>query len=192
MTTIERWKARLPSDVTEILNELRDTKQGELFNAYVRVLRGKGWALASIGESVGLTRERVRQLSKAVSLADAQDIMFMNGWTVPEKAIKPLPERVERVVIEPEGATLVRLLELQPYAQQVRGNSPRFRAEGEEYSQLLNHEKNNRGVMMSTLAERLGLSHSAIRFRLVRYSYETTTGRGAMYRPIKEENRVRV
>jgi hypothetical protein len=191
MTTIKRWKARLPAEVADKLILLRSQKDTELFSSYATALRDTGWSLASIGEPVGLTRERIRQLCVATP-ADIQDMLDMFGWPVPEKALKPVRVRVVRVVIEPEESTLARLLELQPYAQQVRGNSPRFRAESEEYTYLLNHEKNNRGVMLSTLAKRLGLSNGAVRFRLVRYGYQTTTGLGSMYQPIKWKNRVRV
>jgi hypothetical protein len=95
------------------------------------------------------------------------------------------------VYIEPSPETLKRLLELQPYAQQVRSSGKKYRAEAEEYTSLLNHAHTVEGVTLYRLAKRLGVTHGALRFRLVRYGYKkTVTATSKVYNPIIKENRI--
>jgi len=90
----------------------------------------------------------------------------------------------------PTPELLARLKELQPYAQQVRANSPRFRAEAEEYTYLLNQAHNEQKVTLYRLAKLLGVTTSALAFRLVRYGYRTTKlGQSSAYKPILDKNR---
>jgi hypothetical protein len=97
----------------------------------------------------------------------------------------------KREFVEPSPETLARLLELQPKAQQVRSNASRFREEAEEYTRLLNYANTVEGVTLYRLAKRLGVTHSALRFRLVRYGYiviNTDSG-SKVYAPINPKNR---
>lgn len=150
----------------------------------IRQLVEANWTYEAISNASGLTRERVRQIAKAEpKFAASLDI------TIPEPPTKP--ERPKREYIEPSPDTLARLLELQPYAQQVRANGNRYRKEAEEYTGLLNHAHKNEGVTLYRLAKRLGITHGAIRFRLARYGYiKPKSGKSKVYTPIIKENRV--
>ena len=109
---------------------------------------------------------------------------------IPEPPIKL--EKPKPVYIEPSPETLERLLQLQPYAQQVRSNGKKYRAEAEEYTALLNHAHVVEGVTLYRLAKRLGVTHGALRFRLVRYGYkQPITATSKVYNPIVQENRLK-
>lgn len=101
-------------------------------------------------------------------------------------------ERKRSVRAEPLADNLVRLRELQPLAQQVRSNSPKYRAEAEEYTALIAHEHMERGVSLFRLSKELGVTHGALRFRLVRYGYKEATSEHKVYKPIVSDNRVSV
>ena len=147
---------------------------------YVRALRSAGWTLSSISDVIGLSRERVRQIC-----ATPHDESTKAEFYIPEPP--RYAEKTVRVYVEPKPETLARLLELQPMAQQVRSSSPRFRAEAEEYTSLLNHAHTVEGVTLYRLGKRLGITHSAIRFRLTRYGYKpiTASTNSRVYQPLK-------
>jgi hypothetical protein len=155
-------------------------------NQLIRELRSVGWTLESISSAAKVTRERVRQIAQAKpEVVDAPNLAV----EIPEppiKFVKPKPE-----YIEPHPDTLARLLELQPYAQQVRANGKKYREEGEEYTALINHAHTVEGVTLYRLAKRLGVTHGALRFRLVRYGYKVpVTAKSKVYTPIIAENRI--
>lgn len=178
--TIKRL-SKLPdsikSEVLKISVEDRDD--------YIRALRSKGWTLQSISDVFGVTRERVRQICESPT-SDGNTERFF----VPELPVREAKPR--RQFAEPSEETLKRLLELQPLAQQVRSSSLRYRREAEEYTKLLHHAHTNEGVSIYRLGLRLGVTHSALRFRLARYGYmplETMSGKTSkVYTPVK--NRV--
>jgi hypothetical protein len=184
MTTTKYIKKnqQLPENIYE---EFRQIPNNDVRDQLIRELRTAGWTLEAIAVASKLTRERVRQvttLTPAISIS--LDIK------IPEPPIKP--ERPRPVYIEPTPATLARLLELQPYAQQVRSSGKKYRAEAEEYTALLNHSHVNEGVTLYRLAKRLGVTHGALRFRLVRYGYKKpVTATSKVYTPIVQENRVK-
>lgn len=147
------------------------------------------WTYEAISNASGLTRERIRQIANSnanLQLAEEFDIPFLVDIpTPPVKAEKPKPS-----YIEPSEETLKRLLELQPYAQQVRANGQKYRKEAEEYTALLNYAHTVEGVTLYRLAKRLGVTHGALRFRLVRYGYkQPVTAKSKVYEPIIRENR---
>lgn len=150
----------------------------------IRELVGNHWTYEAVANASGLTRERVRQIAR-------QEPKFAATLEIdiPEPPLKP--EREKPTYIEPHPDTLARLLELQPYAQQVRANGARYRKEAEEYTALLNHAYKVEGVTLYRLAKRLGITHGAIRFRLARYGYITPkSGKSKVYTPIVKENRL--
>lgn len=157
-------------------NAQRDQLIGELVEA--------GWTYESVSAAAGLTRERVRQICKVAAPAEAP-----LGIEIPVPPFKP--EKSGPTYIEPNPETLARLLELQPYAQQVRSNGKKYREEAEEYTKLLNHAHTVEGVTLYRLAKRLGVTHGALRFRLVRYGYkQPVTATSKVYTPIVKENRL--
>ncbi len=172
----------LPPDVREKFLLTNDVDER---NQYIRTLRDAGWTLTSISAACGMTRERVRQIVGEQS----NPVVLDDSFRIPEPPL--FPEKPKREFVEPSAETLARLLELQPMAQQVRSNAMRFRAEAEEYVKLLDHAHTIEGVTLYRLGKRLGISHSAIRFRLARYGYKTNhNGQSKVYKPISEQNRV--
>lgn len=184
MTRYRKIMLELPEETARVLKTTPD--RATLFAHYV-ALREGGWTLDSMATVVGISAERVRQLAlkagpkdQAIEKSRAAGLVVPQLPTFPEKPARP----------EPLPETLERLLELQPLAQQVRANSPRYRAEAEEYTRLINVEHNERGVSLYRLAQLLGVTHGALRFRLVRYGYKTTTSESKVYKTIVPDNRM--
>jgi len=171
----------LPDEVRNKFLKVNDVDER---NQYIVNLKNAGWTLTSIAEVCGITRERTRQIVSEHS----QTIELDDSYVIPEPPV--YPEKAKREFVEPSPEILARLLELQPMAQQVRSNAMRFRAEAEEYVRLLNHAHEVEGVPLYRLGKRLGVSHSAIRFRLARYGYKTDhNGQSRVYTPIQSKNR---
>jgi hypothetical protein len=161
-------------------NDVRDILICQLVDA--------NWTYEAVANASGITRERVRQIRKAASTSalrhEDQHLLI----DIPEPPLKPEP--IRPTYIEPSPKTLQRLLELQPYAQQVRSNGTKYREEAEEYTALLNHAHTVEEVTLYRLAKRLGITHGAIRFRLVRYGYKNAvTATSKVYMPIIRDNR---
>lgn len=180
---------QLPEDVKIVFQA---NPSGPVRDLLIRELAQANWTYEAISNASGLTRERVRQIAKAGSTTASptreDDLRAMLGIEIPQPPTKP--ERPKPEYIEPHPDTLSRLLELQPYAQQVRANGSKYREEAEEYTALLNHAHVNEGVTLYRLAKRLGITHGAIRFRLARYGYITPkSGKSKVYNPIVSDNR---
>jgi hypothetical protein len=156
----------------------------------IKNLVDANWTYEAISNASGLTRERIRQIANAASkLAEEFDFDFDLTVEIPEPPIKP--ERDRPTYIEPSPETLRKLLELQPYAQQVRANGQKYRKEAEEYTKLLDYAHTVEGVTLYRLAKRLGVTHGALRFRLVRYGYkQPITATSKVYQPILKQNRL--
>jgi len=173
--------AKLPIEVRQTFLKISDA---DLRNVYIKALRKEGWTLASISEATGMTRERVRQINAFEDLATLD-----KSFPIPSLPIRP--EKIKKQYAEPSVGTLERLLELQPLAQQVRSSAKRFREEAEEYTQLLWEAHSKQGVALYRLAKRLGVTNSALRFRLIRYGYikPKTNSTSKVYSPIDPKNR---
>ena len=181
----------LPNETIDLL--LKFSYDPEVLRAHIFCLREAGWTLESIASPLGMSRERVRQIANQVWEFDgARRESQVNGLqfvpTPPERVVRERKESVPRP--RPTAENLARLLELQPLVQQVRANSPKYREEAEEYTKLVAHEHNDRGVSLYRLAKELGVTHGALRFRLVRYGYKETTSESRVYKPILDANRV--
>lgn len=182
-TTTTKRNADLPAEVGEYLLDLNRPDR----DAYLQSLRAGGWTLRSLSEASGLTRERVRQLLELPADAEAHE--RVSALPVPALPTVSPRARSQKADVSPE--TLARLLELQPIAQSVRSHAKRGRLEAEEYTELLNHAVTVEGVSVYRLAQRLGLTHNAVRFRLMRYGYVAMPEGGAhrVYQPLLEKNR---
>ena len=176
MTRFRKTNLTLPTEVREKFGSLGKSER----NDYITALRNAGWTLQAISEATGITRERVRQIVATTKLTLVYDEVPLP----PVFAEKPKPEYVE-----PSAETLARLRELQPMASKVRGTSPAFRAEGEEYSRLLDYAHKVEGVTIYRLAKRLGVTPASIRFRLARYGYlPSLNGDSSTYRLLKSKS----
>lgn len=176
MTRYRKTNLTLPSEVHERFTTLGKNER----NDYIVALRNAGWTLQSISEATGVTRERVRQIVATTQVV----VRFEDIPTPPIVAERPKP-----VYVEPSAETLARLRELQPMASKVRGTSPAFRAEGEEFSRLLDYAHKVEGVTIYRLAKRLGVTPASIRFRLARYGYlPSLKGESPTYRLLKSKS----
>lgn len=175
---------KLPPEVRKAFLGIRDIDKR---NEYIKLLRTEGWTLASISEATGITRERVRQIYRE---PNHFGVTLEEQVPLPKLPLKP--ERKAKKKNDPSPERIARLKELQPLAQQVRSNAKRFRAEAEEYTNLLWKVYSEEGVSIYRLAKELGVTHSAIRFRLVRYGYiaPSENAKSKVYQPIAMKNRV--
>jgi hypothetical protein len=183
MTTTKYVKKNqeVPKD---IVNFFKANSDPESRDQLIRDLCNNHWTYEAVASACNITRERVRQIYMSDLMHDEIEFPF----EIPEPPIKP--ERARPVYIEPTPETLKRLLELQPYAQQVRSNGKKYREEAEEYTKLLNYSHTVEGVTLYRLAKRLGVTHGALRSRLARYGYKKPkTAKSKVYTPIIRENR---
>jgi hypothetical protein len=187
MAKYKKKNVKLPHEVTDQFSAISNERDR---NAYIKALREREWTLESISAVADITRERVRQICTAIPMSEALRVAI-DGYPIPEP-----PRYVEKTpasekYIEPAPETLSRLLELQPFAQQVRSYGTQYRREAEEYTWLINHAHTVEGVTLYRLAKRLGVTHGALRFRLARYGYKKpVSAESKAYTPILEENRI--
>lgn len=170
----------------EVANFFKGSIANEIRDQLIRDLCENHWTYESVSGACGITRERVRQ----ICLTEPSGGRIPLPITIPHPPLRP--ERAKPVYIEPAPETLRRLLELQPYAQQVRSHGKKYREEAEEYTKLLDYAHTVEGVTLYRLAKRLGVTHGALRFRLVRYGYKKpVTATSKVYTPIAEKNRLK-
>lgn len=189
MTTTRKPKAQLPNSAVDVL--LGSMYDIDALRCHIVALRGAGWTLESIASPLGMSRERVRQIGNlSIDLAGDSARSKELGLDAPEVPRVERKVYVPAVKPQPSEDNLARLRELQPFVKQVRGRSLAYRHEAEEYTELLNIEHNENGVSLYRLAKELGVTHGALRFRLVRYGYKKTGSESRVYKPILSENRV--
>jgi hypothetical protein len=184
---VKKVGQRLPQEVVSAFSDLEQSGNKELRNAYMAKLQSLGWNYISIAKASNITRERVRQLVEKTEY-DLSTVEHLPLPTPPvwisEAVINP------KIVILPDEKVLERLKELQIYANKVRGHSPLYRQEAEEYTRLIVNclEK---GVTVYRLSKLLGVTHGALMFRLVRYGYKESNGKSKAYQRIVEGNRTK-
>lgn len=144
---------------------LRYTRDTRLAMA-LRLAAQEGWTYTALAQSLGLTRERVRQLANgATGHANGVDIPPPPNKPDPQPPAPPPPalskdevdhlRRMWEKVRTVNGAT--------PVGDPRRELSKQFAAELAA--------AHNRGVSVYMIARQLGVSHGAIRFRLGRHGY---------------------
>ena len=166
----------LPQEAGEALRSLPLKER----KAYATLLRKAGWTLQSIATELKITREAIRLYTKEdYSPEVLEKVAHLPIPEVPKVEI--YKERIVKVLPKPE--VIARLKELQAKAQLVRGKGKNNREEAEEYTKLL-YDTIQSGVSGYRLAKELGVTHSALCFRLVRYGYKTSTGQSRTYRKL--------
>ena len=189
MTKYQKVSLVLPASAEVALRTADSDPDRRHIKSLIVALRQEGWTLESIAKPIGVSREWIRQLESDTKDIDAAVKFAQNmGFVAPERPV--ILEKVKTVKPQPSPEVIKRMLELQPIAQSVRGNGTRHRAEAEEYTKLLYEEHAVRGVSLYRLAQELGVTHGALRFRLVRYGYRTTDSTSKVYQPIVDKNRV--
>lgn len=186
--TKRRANLTLPDEVYEQFGYLLEYDR-EPRDAYMRLLRDEEWTLQSIADAIGdITRERVRQCIDEMSSEDARRIATKYRkkdarltFYIPEVPLHPVRTKVWTL---PEPETLERLKELQPTASKVRGSSPKYRDEAEEFMSLIWHAHKVEGVSIYRLSQLLGVTNGALQTRLVRYGYRPSGGTSKAYTKI--------
>jgi hypothetical protein len=186
----QRQHLKLPDVVTTALG-LIPVKEKELRAAYIYALRIKGWTLQAVADSLGLTRERVRQLETQANPELVYLVQQAPGsYPVPELPTEEVMVYSGAEQTDPNPETLARLKELQPIARKLRWDHSQGRAEAEEYTALLWKAHTEEGVSVYRLGKLLGVTHGAIQFRFVRYGYKESPGQSKSYTVIKQANRL--
>lgn len=189
MTKYQKVSLVLPASAETALRVADADPDRRHIKSLIVALRQEGWTLESIAKPIGVSREWIRQLEADTSdIQDAVTFARNMGFTAPHRPI--ILEAPKKVRPEPNPSVIARLKELQPLAQSVRANSLKYRAEAEEYTRLLWEEHGIHGVSIYRLARELGVTHGALRFRLVRYGYTSTDSESKVYKPIADKNRV--
>lgn len=175
----------LPEEVTNNFTGLTKSNLKNLRNDYIIALINAGWTNVSVAKSAGLSNEMVRIIRSKHTAEPVPPTLIIPE--VPKH--EPKSKSSLTIYALPPVELLERLRELKPIAQKVRANSPRYRAEAEEYSYLLNEAHTVHGVSMYRLGKLLGVTTSGLVFRLVRYGYKTSNGDSRVYRQINASNR---
>ena len=175
-TRVPKSDLTLPKEVSDILIGLPLDER----RAYVYQLRKAGWTLQSLATPLKITRESIRLYGlkepKSEVLAKVKHLPI-----VTPPVIELFVERVKRV--KPDPQVIAQLKELQPKAFMVRGKGKSNREEAELYTRLI-YELMESGVSGYRIAKELGVTHSALAFRLVRYGYATSNGTSRSYRQL--------
>lgn len=187
MTQKMRRNVSLPQEVIDSFDSVVGNTEAR--DAYMRLLRDKGWTLQSIADAVGdISRERARQCVEKIGSRRAANVISKiatkkNAFLVPELPDKPV--KTPRVMVLPSDETLKRLRELKPLAAQVRYSHSSYREEAEEYVALLWHAHTVEGVSVYRLAKLLDTIPAGIESRFVRYGFKKTSGVSPNYSPVK-------
>jgi predicted transcriptional regulator len=166
----------LPKELSEALRSLPLTER----KAYATQLRNAGWTLQSIATAVNLTREAIRLYTLVQHTGEV--LAKISHLPIEEP---PTVEVFKSVIkrIQPDPQVIAQLKELQPKATSIRGKTKKNREEAELYTKLI-YELMESGVSGYRVAKELGVTHSALAFRLVRYGYTTSKGTSRSYRPL--------
>jgi plasmid maintenance system antidote protein VapI len=158
-------------------------------SAYIWKLKDLGWTGSAIADAMNVTRERVRQLSQFKPEDHWLDYVLAQ-CPLPLPPVYAEYRKHVRVTPQPSDRTRARLLELRPIAESIRGNSPRHRAEADEYVRLLDYAVRVENVQIATLARLLGVTNAAVSNRMIRYGLKKTTGKSKAVKRIKKSNQV--
>lgn len=175
-TRVPKSDLTLPKEVSDILAGLPLAER----KAYASELRKVGWTLQSLATPLNLTRESIR-LYTLIEHTGEVLAKITHLPIVKPPVVEVFVERVKRV--KPDPQVIAQLKELQPKAFLVRGKGKNNREEAELYTRLI-HELIESGVSGYRIAKELGVTHSALAFRLVRYGYTTSNGKSRSYRQL--------
>jgi|APGre2960657373_1045057.scaffolds.fasta_scaffold00100_26 hypothetical protein len=187
----------LPPEVYEAFEKdfglKTDKSTGRMRSAYIWKLKDLGWTASAISRAMGVTRERVRQLGQTRPEDNWLDYVLTHFPLPPAPVYAEFHGRKKYVRDTPQPSDRVRkrLLELQPYAEMIRGHGPRYRAEAEEYVRLLDYAVKVEKVQIATLAKLLGVTHAAVANRMIRYGFKKTTGKSRALQTVLRKNRAK-
>ena len=176
--TPQRTKHTLPEEVGGILRSLGLKER----KAYATELSKAGWTLQSIATELNLTRESIRLYEKAESNNESEVRNAIAGLPIPPTPTRTVSREVIKKVAIPDDV-LAELKELYEKAKLVRGKSPNYRKEAENFTRLA-YAQVEQGVTTYAIAKALGITNSALLFRFSRYGYKVSSGQSKVYRPL--------
>ena len=180
------WKMHLPADFAAQLQELYEQqkpfggnrrKPNDAFLSTIAAARNQGWTLQSLGEAVGLSRERIRQL-----------LYIEDRWwgrppiAVPDAPPRPLTKRdttrLERAtrpgrpsLTDDEKAELRGLQGKANASSRMRPDHPAVLAGCQLAALMDGHLK--RGCSLADVAAGAGVTRAAVVLRLGRFGYRS-------------------
>jgi predicted transcriptional regulator len=167
----KKSQLQLPTDTAELLKTLSMTDR----KAYVKRLCLAGWTYQSIADVFYVSRQAIEQYLKK-----AEPNEYADSLPIPEVPSDPI-YKVQRQEVDDD--VLLQLKELHSKAKLVRGKGKKYRHEAELFTKLA-WEQTQQGVSVYSLAKSLGVTHSALLFRFVRYGYTTTESQSKVFRKL--------
>jgi hypothetical protein len=168
----QKTKLNLPNETAELLKNLSMADR----KAYTKRLCEAGWTYQSIADVFKVSRQAIEQYLKKCDVVSDEVLAL----PIPELPSEPI-YRMKR--LEVSADVLAELKELHAKASLVRGKSPKYRAEAEQFTKLA-WEQTQQGISTYSLAKSLGVTHGALLFRFVRYGYMTTNGKSKVFRQL--------
>lgn len=169
---IQKSNLTLPNETAELLKTLTMADR----KAYAKRLCIAGWTYQSVADVFKVTRQAIEQYIKKVDVISDE----VNALPIPELPSE-LIYKVSRLKVNDD--VLLQLKELHSKAILVRGKGKKYRAEAEQFTKLA-WEQTQQGVSVYSLAKSLGVTHSALLFRFVRYGYTTSTSQSKVFRKL--------
>ena len=180
-TYIRKRNLSLPDETVELIKSLNRQE----FISYCRALKAEGWTLQSIADAKGITRERIRQLVVGYPEVSAS----IDHLSVPKLPVIEAVKVVKKVREVPDGVAML-LKNLHSKAYWVRGKSSLNRKEAEQLGELISDLIYNQFYSINQVAKAIGVSHLAIRARLVRYGYAKSDGKTRIFRQLTHRAKV--
>lgn len=151
-----------------VLQQLRADRDPRL-PIVLKTANLNGWTYKALGDVIGVTRERVRQL---IGDARFDPSMILPDVPIAPRRVLPKPKTPRPVLrIKPEIAD--RLYEMWAVASKVNGGTPADAPERQisiEYTSLL-ASLVEQGVTIGEIARTIGIEQSGIKARLARHGY---------------------
>lgn len=180
-TYIRKRNLSLPDETVELIKSLNRQE----FISYCRALKAEGWTLQSIADAKGITRERIRQLVVGYPEVSAP----IDHLPVPKLPVIEAVKVVKKVREVPDEVAIL-LKDLHSKAYWVRGKSPLNREEAERLGEFIWDLIHNQFYSINQVAKAIGVSHLAIRARLVRYGYAKSDGKTRIFRQLTHRAKV--
>jgi predicted transcriptional regulator len=167
----KKSQLQLPTDTAELLKTLSMTDR----KAYVKRLCLAGWTYQSVADVFKVSRQAIEQYLKKSEPSE-----YADSLPIPEVPSDPIYQ-VKRQEVTDD--VLLELKEVYEKAKLVRGKGKKYRHEAELFTKLA-WEQTQQGVSVYSLAKSLGVTHSALLFRFVRYGYTTTESQSKVFRKL--------
>lgn len=186
MARTRKRNPRIPDVVGEQYRALEAWESRHACRSYLSALHNAGWTHVAIGESIGVSRERVRQqIAAAGDAAESLDeYRLITGLELPIPPLPTYPEKPRKRIVRPvpeDVAVILRTLHAQ--AVRYRGVESN-RAAAVAFTALVWSLHSEHGYAINQISKAVGVNHAALQTRLVRYGYKTSSGESMSYRPL--------